>query len=103
MSADFFGKSAIVIPQENGKYTVRLTCSVPEYIEGVQYNAQNPTSPIDPQGTPAKDLGNGSYELLIDSLTTGSEPKTFMTRLASDGIIMSFKVAPMNHVWHPRI
>lgn len=22
-----------------------------------------------------------------------------MTRLASDGIIMSFKVAPMNHVW----
>ena len=85
MSAGYFAKAAVVVKQADGTFKVRITTTNTDYIEGVQYNPQDPSSPTDPKGTPATDLGAGSFELVLTKL---------------DGqTTVAFKVAPMNHVW----
>lgn len=85
MSAGYFAKAAVVVKQADGTYKVRITTTNTDYIEGVQYNPQDPSSSTDPKGTPATDLGAGSFELVLTKL---------------DGqTTVAFKVAPMNHVW----
>ena len=85
MSADYFSKAAVVVKKADGSFKVRITTNRTDYIEGVQYGLGNPGSPTDPAGTDAKDLGGGSYELVVSGV---DEPAP-----------VAFKVAPMNHVW----